>query len=528
MALILGVALLHADALARGFGGFGGSRGGGFSGFGGFGGSRGGGFSGGFGGSRSGGFEGGGSREGGFGGGSRSGGFEGGGSREGGFGGSSRSSGFEGGSFGGSRSGGFEGGTSREGGFGGSSRSSGFEGGSFGGSRSGGFEGGGFGGSRSGGDVNRNQLSGFLGMPTDGGMHAAGGATASRGYAAGSEGAAAYRGGATAHAYQGPVGTDVVHGATGVHGAAVGPYGAAAGGRYASGTVVKGPEGNVYAHDMTAARGVAAGPGGVAAGGYAASGTAVRGAEGGYAARGNVAAAGTRYCSPTYCHAQAAGVHSWYAARPIFTPTWCQTHPWAWSPAGVTGAAWATAAWRPATWPAVGQWFAYDAAPADYDYGDNVTYQNGDVYYGTQPVGTQQQYYQQAATLAAAPAAAPPAADAGGSDQWMTLGYFSLVPEGQKTPEMIFQLAVDKSGTIRGNYYDQVTDSTLPVQGSVDKKTQRAAWQVGKNKTLVVETGLYNLTKDESTALVHFSADRTQQFVLVRMKQPPATTATTP
>ena len=35
----------------------------------------------------------------------------------------------------------------------------------------------------------------------------------------------------------------------------------------------------------------------------------------------------------------------------------------------------------------------------------------------------------------------------------------------------------------------------------MDKKTQRAAWTVGKNKNTVCETGLYNLTKDEAPAL---------------------------
>ena len=91
---------------------------------------------------------------------------------------------------------------------------------------------------------------------------------------------------------------------------------------------------------------------------------------------------------------------------------------------------------------------------------------------------------------------------------------------GKKTPDMVFQLAVDKNGTIRGNYFDQVTQTNLPVTGAVDKKSQRVAWKVAAGQGLVVETGLYNLTQDESTALVHFGADRTEQDLLVRIKQP--------
>ena len=34
------------------------------------------------------------------------------------------------------------------------------------------------------------------------------------------------------------------------------------------------------------------------------------------------------------------------------------------------------------------------------------------------------------------------------------------------------------------------------------------------------ETGLYNLTQDEAPALIHIGKDKTQQWMLVRLKQP--------
>jgi hypothetical protein len=58
------------------------------------------------------------------------------------------------------------------------------------------------------------------------------------------------------------------------------------------------------------------------------------------------------------------------------------------------------------------------------------------------------------------------------------------------------------------------------VTGAVNEEDQRAAWRVGANKNLVIETGLYNLTQQRSTALVHYGPNRTQQFVLVRFQQP--------
>ena len=391
--------------------------------------------------------------------------------------------------------------------------------GDYGGYRAGGFSAGGYGagGFRAGdynASVNRGQLNSFLDLPTDGGFHAAGGAYGARGIAAGPEGAAAYRGGATGHVYQGPDGTTIAHGAVGVQGAAIGPGGAAAGGRFASGTAIKTPDGNVYTHDTTAGRGIAAGPYGTTAGRYAATGTAVNGAA---VAGRSYAAYGTRAWSPTWCHAQAVACNGWCAGRGMYTGAWCAAHPWAWYPAAYTAADWAAAVWAPVAWGTLGPWFDC-TTPYGYNYGNDIVYQDDNVYYGGQLAGTTQQYYQEANTLADSTASAQASED----QQWLPLGVFGLTEEGKKTPSMIFQLAVDKDGVIRGNYFDQVTQTNKAVTGAVDKKTQRVAWRVTGGKGLVVDTGLYNLTMNESTALVHYGPDRTEQELLVRMKQPDA------
>ena len=103
----------------------------------------------------------------------------------------------------------------------------------------------------------------------------------------------------------------------------------------------------------------------------------------------------------------------------------------------------------------------------------------------------------------------------------MPLGVFSLVQGNQTDSSTLFQLALSKSGAIAGNYYNVLTGETLPVQGGVDKATQRVAWTVGKNTTTVYDAGISSLTKDEMPVLVHFGADQTQQWMLVRMEQPP-------
>ena len=81
-------------------------------------------------------------------------------------------------------------------------------------------------------------------------------------------------------------------------------------------------------------------------------------------------------------------------------------------------------------------------------------------------------------------------ADTSADGDWLPLGVFALSQSGtiQLSPGKI-QLAVNKQGIIRGNYTDTKSDSTQTVQGSVDKKTQRAAWTIGSNTSTVIETG---------------------------------------
>jgi hypothetical protein len=106
-----------------------------------------------------------------------------------------------------------------------------------------------------------------------------------------------------------------------------------------------------------------------------------------------------------------------------------------------------------------------------------------------------------------------------GNDEWQPLGVFGLI-QGEKVAQHIFQLAIDKSGVVRGNYYDAVADNTLPVYGSVDRKTQRVAWSIGDKKNTVFETGLNNLMQQQTTLLAHYGKERTEEMALVRLEQP--------
>jgi hypothetical protein len=238
-----------------------------------------------------------------------------------------------------------------------------------------------------------------------------------------------------------------------------------------------------------------------------------QGAAAGYAAGQNNFASGFNPSSAATRYTAATAVRGNYSDYGAYGKGWSANHPGAWFAAGWT----ARSAWTPATWNSAGAWCGVaTTTPVYYDYGNNVTYQGDDVYIGGQDSGTSAQYYQGAADLAATGTAAKTSADG----DWMPLGVFAFSKSSQSTSDVTIQLAVNKQCVIRGNYTDVVTHKTQTVQGSVDKDTQRVAFTVGSNTTNVVETGLYNLTKDESPALIHFGTDRTEQWLLVRLQQP--------
>jgi hypothetical protein len=154
------------------------------------------------------------------------------------------------------------------------------------------------------------------------------------------------------------------------------------------------------------------------------------------------------------------------------------------------------------------------AAPISYNYGNNVTCIGNKVLINGQPAGTAEGYSQQADEIAETGTAAM--VDA--TEKWLPLGVFALVRNEHQHPQLIMQLAMNPQGVVRGTYTDEVTDSTLPIHGGVDLKTQRAAWTIGDNKYSVMEAGLNNLTQSEAPALIHKNGT-TQRWLLVRLSQ---------
>jgi len=178
--------------------------------------------------------------------------------------------------------------------------------------------------------------------------------------------------------------------------------------------------------------------------------------------------------------------------------------------------------WGTPSWGGLNSWFPSYGWNTPYYYGygpgGNIVYNNGTVYMDDVPIATAADYAASAATLAEVPTPANPDQPT----QWLPLGTFVLSEnEADKDPARVVQLAVDKDGIISGTMYNKTTKQTFPIQGRVDKETQRVAFTIGDAKDVVFETGIYNLTQQQTPILAHGDG-REETYLLVRLQQPNA------
>lgn len=185
---------------------------------------------------------------------------------------------------------------------------------------------------------------------------------------------------------------------------------------------------------------------------------------------------------------------------------------WAWATAPRL-TSWVTFGWnRPYYW---------DYGPGEYIYyDDGIVYVNGR-WYAPGPV-----FYDRTVRIVEqAPNLTP---DEAAELEWLPLGVFAIARDGARQSDVTVQLAVTKDGIIGGTAYDQRTGTAYPIEGSVEKQTQRAVWSYtnDRNRRIVMETSIYNLTQPESTGLVHYGPNDMQVMEIVRLEQPDANAAT--
>jgi hypothetical protein len=70
------------------------------------------------------------------------------------------------------------------------------------------------------------------------------------------------------------------------------------------------------------------------------------------------------------------------------------------------------------------------------------------------------------------------------NSDWLPLGVFAVVPPGTQESDQAHnyqQLAVDRQGAIKGNFYDTLSGTVQPITGTVDRTSLTASWTVGAN-----------------------------------------------
>ena len=166
---------------------------------------------------------------------------------------------------------------------------------------------------------------------------------------------------------------------------------------------------------------------------------------------------------------------SWYGAHPN---AWRYTHPYSnvWAFAGVVG---------------VSRWLGYPQTT------ENVA--------STTVIATENTATETESVLAGSPSKEVPA-----DLEWMALGVYAAAPEGTQQANTFIQLDVGRDGTLRGNYFDAITDQSLPIVGTV-----------GESKSAMrFETTLDNLMAESSQGVVLSSTGRQQTWDFVRVEKP--------
>ena len=162
--------------------------------------------------------------------------------------------------------------------------------------------------------------------------------------------------------------------------------------------------------------------------------------------------------------------------------------------------------WNWATARSVTAWLtAAINRPIYIDYGNNLYYQDEQVFYQGQAIATAEEYGQQAKEIAAS----IPKDIVPDEVEWLPLGVFALTQkDGAAEDSTLFlQLAISKEGIIAGTFQNAMTEESFEVEGTIDQESQRAAWGPVGKEWPIMETGIYNLTENESGALLHFESE---------------------
>ncbi len=87
--------------------------------------------------------------------------------------------------------------------------------------------------------------------------------------------------------------------------------------------------------------------------------------------------------------------------------------------------------------------------------------------------------------------------------QWMNLGNFGIIPYKATDMKYGIQLATTKDGVLRGIQWDMQANTSVELEGSIQKDTLRVAWQAKTANAPMFETSVDQLTQQESMVNVY-------------------------
>jgi len=103
---------------------------------------------------------------------------------------------------------------------------------------------------------------------------------------------------------------------------------------------------------------------------------------------------------------------------------------------------------------------------------------------------------------------------------FLPLGVFGIAAPGSQDASALIQLATDRQGELRGNYYDVLSGQEQPLTGTINKQTQLATFTVAGNTGTTFEASLVSLTQDTGTLTLRLASGETRQVNLARLKDP--------
>lgn len=192
-----------------------------------------------------------------------------------------------------------------------------------------------------------------------------------------------------------------------------------------------------------------------------------------------------------------------------FSKSWYADHPRAWQATHPHADAWAVAGFGTAA-----AWLGITAAAAN----DTTVYTSDTTDDGDDSAEDDATDQAPSDDNSASQLAKTGAGQQAGAGDFLSLGVFKLSPKGQPNAWAMLNLAVSKSGVVRGTYYDILSDQEQPVQGAVDKATQRVAFTIGAQGTIVFETLLPNLTSDSGNITLQYNDGTKSQWTLARQQ----------